>query len=743
MIRHLLTRRSAFALLAPLAAGLALAGVPAPAAAAAASATATTATSASAGAIDPAAINTRLWMSQIKNVIGDRPLNKIVMPGSHDAGSWSITPSSGVCDAGSEAAMAKRFPGVAANLSVTQYSPIVEQLNSGSRYLDLRLCKQNGQWYTYHGGPRGALFLDDTVTGRKGEINEIAEWLRDHPEEIVTIELRTAAPADSDPSPDRDTAVEDYREAVERLGQAIGTSRMADQTRLSPRSTYNQFMAAGANVVLIDTRSLTNNAWAWPNDRVETRDSYLENKDTVALLNNLLGSPSPYGSAATQLSAQALNQNHKSLRTQQGDPNRLFVLSGGVDSYTMLPQAVIDFANKGFSWNPDELPYMVQLGREHNTNMLRLLEGDWRYSYIAGNTNVVQIDYVNMGGRRADGSIIGSGDMSRAIIANNTPTTKSGVLVGTERRADGSWTTAEPLPGTNASLEYGVHEFGGGERAVTAMPNGDLQVIAYGPDKRLYHNVRRADGSWTGWARPNTDAVDARFPGGPLAITSTPNGDAQLLAIDKDGYLNHNVRRADGSWTGWAAIAGPDSGRFKAKDMAIAALPTGAVKVAAFGADGALRIAERLADGSWDIATKGWQTLPGVGGAPTFAGKDLAMTVTTGNVIQIAAVGNDNGVYWTTRSPSGGLNGPWNGLEWKPNDLMRGLGVSLTALPDGSTQLLAVGMDGNTWHASSGTDLKWSAFGQVPGAYGRPLGANGAAITALPNGSTFTLVGAR
>ncbi|MFC9648156.1 MULTISPECIES: hypothetical protein [unclassified Streptomyces] len=30
-----------------------------------------------------------------------------------------------------------------------------------------------------------------------------------------------------------------------------------------------------------------------------------------------------------------------------------------------------------------------------------------------------------------------------------------------------------------------------------------------------------------------------------------------------------------------------------------------------------------------------------------------------------------------------------------------------------------------------------------PGAYGRPLGAAGVAITALPNGSTFTLVGAR
>ncbi|MEU0896725.1 MBL fold metallo-hydrolase [Streptomyces massasporeus] len=285
-------------------------------------------------------------MSQNSGVIGDRPLNKIVMPGSHDAGSWSINPASGVCDSGFEAANAGKNPGVAAALSVTQASPIVEQLNSGSRVLDLRLCKQDGKWYPYHGGPLGNLFFDDEASGHKGEINEIAAWLRDHPEEIVTIELSLSVPPDTNPS-------------------------------------------------------------------------------------------------------------------------------------------------------------------------------------------------------------------------------------------DGTWTATQPLPGVNADLEQGVLEFGGGERAVTAMPNGELQVIAYGRDKRMYHNLRRTDGSWIGWARPNSDAVDKHFPGSPLAITGAPNGDAHLLAIGKDGYLYHTIRYANGSWQGWAAVMGPDDGRFKAKDMAITALSNGIVKVAA------------------------------------------------------------------------------------------------------------------------------------------------------------------
>ncbi|MFJ5646252.1 hypothetical protein, partial [Streptomyces sp. NPDC093223] len=50
------------------------------------------------GQIDPGALNLQYWMNQIHGTIGDRPLNKVVMPGSHDAGSWSITPDSGVCD---------------------------------------------------------------------------------------------------------------------------------------------------------------------------------------------------------------------------------------------------------------------------------------------------------------------------------------------------------------------------------------------------------------------------------------------------------------------------------------------------------------------------------------------------------------------------------------------------------------------------------------------------------------------
>ncbi|WP_162625182.1 hypothetical protein [Streptomyces cadmiisoli] len=725
MTRHVSLRRgtSTTLMLATLTAGLTIAGVPGTAAAA---------------PVDPDSLNLRQWMWQIRDVIGDRPLNKIVMPGSHDAGSWSITDKTGVCDTAGQAQLARDFPQIAAAISITQMTPIKEQLNSGSRYLDLRLCKQNGKWYTYHGGPLGGLFFDDPATGRRGEINDIAEWIRDHPDEIVTIELRTSVPPDSDPSQERDTAVEDHLEAVRLLGDKIGTSRMADRDKLSPTSTYNQFRAAGASVILLDTRNRTDYPWIWPaGSRMETRNSYLENADFGSLIKEAITNPTASNPAIDLISRKALQRNDEVLKTSTGDPNKFFALSGNVDSTLAIPDAAYDVVNNGMDYKPDGIPYMLYLAREHNIELLEKLEGEWRTSAIAKNTNIVQLDWIDMGGRRDNGTLIGSGDMSAAIIANNTPTTAAGTLVGTERRADGSWTAAEALPGAYTSLE-----FGGGEQAVTAMPDGSLQYLAYGTDRKMYHNVRRANGSWQGWARLNSDETDKRFNGGPIALTSTPNGETQAVAVDKDGVLFHQLRRTDGSWTGWAAPAGPDGGVFKAKDVAIAALSDGAVKVAAFGNDGNLRISERRADGSWDIPTQGWQTVPGANGGPVFAGKDLSMTVSRDNVIQIAAIGNDDRVYRTTRTRHG-ANGPWTGLEWSPGDIMEGSGVALTALPDGSTQLLAIGLDGNTWHAAADPSGNWTRFGQVWGPYGRALGATRVKIAGLPDGRTFSVVSAR
>lgn len=58
-----------------------------------------------------AAERTRLdsWMGDLAPRLARTPLNRIAMPGSHDAGSWSITARSGQCRTGYISDLARTF----------------------------------------------------------------------------------------------------------------------------------------------------------------------------------------------------------------------------------------------------------------------------------------------------------------------------------------------------------------------------------------------------------------------------------------------------------------------------------------------------------------------------------------------------------------------------------------------------------------------------------------------------------
>ncbi|MCC0100208.1 hypothetical protein K7B10_36620 [Streptomyces flavotricini] len=199
-----------------------------------------------------AAEQTRLdsWMGDLAPRLARTPLNRIAMPGSHDAGSWSITARSGQCRTGYIYDLARTFPQLAASVSRTQRVSIAEQLATGSRYVDLRLCKQDGQWFTYHGAPLGAPFFEPD-----GEAEQIGRWIAAHPAEIVVVSLSVSAPAAELPAA---TA-----EAYDRFAAVAGTARIASRQQFSPTSTYGSLVAAGKNVILLDDSGLADRALAW------------------------------------------------------------------------------------------------------------------------------------------------------------------------------------------------------------------------------------------------------------------------------------------------------------------------------------------------------------------------------------------------------------------------------------------------------------------------------------------------
>ena len=89
------------------------------------------------------------WMHDMKE-LDDRPLRELVIPGSHDAGTF---------------VMEHRIDN---NSSTCQEISILEQLKAGSRYLDLRAWKaSDGEYWLYHGKAWTQVKLADALADIK------------------------------------------------------------------------------------------------------------------------------------------------------------------------------------------------------------------------------------------------------------------------------------------------------------------------------------------------------------------------------------------------------------------------------------------------------------------------------------------------------------------------------------------------------------------------------------------------
>lgn len=110
-------------------------------------------------------IDTPTWMGDLKDVIGERSLADLIIPGSHDAASWEIPIAGGD------------------QRSQTQSRQIYGQLRAGSRYLDLRFFAGcDGTWRGFHGM--------DTTAARLGPVlDDINRFIDESPDEILVISL--------------------------------------------------------------------------------------------------------------------------------------------------------------------------------------------------------------------------------------------------------------------------------------------------------------------------------------------------------------------------------------------------------------------------------------------------------------------------------------------------------------------------------------------------------------------------
>ncbi|MGW6933555.1 hypothetical protein ACWGE0_26100 [Lentzea sp. NPDC054927] len=207
-----------------------------------------------------------------------------------------------------------------------------------------------------------------------------------------------------------------------------------------------------------------------------------------------------------------------------------------------------------------------------------------------------------------------------------------GLMYHTVRNADGSWQSWNAMPGA------GTMFFQARALTATGMPDNTVQVVANGPDKILYHSVRKVDGTWQNWGALPGRASSGNFQAAEVAIAGHANGSAQLVATGNDGLIYHTIRNANGSWDGWNAVQGADGApNFQASALAIAANADGGTQFTAVGNNGLVYHAIRRADATW----QSWIRVAGAGSAGEMSASTLAMTSRPGtNDVQLTATGN-------------------------------------------------------------------------------------------------------
>ena len=100
------------------------------------------------------------WMADIADHIVHRKLREVVLPGTHDSGTYSISSASPLSPDEDLPEWVKFIRGIPvlnkwvddiiANWARAQGKNITEQLEAGIRYLDLRVCGRDGDDYIVH-----------------------------------------------------------------------------------------------------------------------------------------------------------------------------------------------------------------------------------------------------------------------------------------------------------------------------------------------------------------------------------------------------------------------------------------------------------------------------------------------------------------------------------------------------------------------------------------------------------------
>lgn len=196
----------------------------------------------------PANIDLSNWMTQLADWIQWKPLNTLMLPATHDSGTYGLIdevdrPADDVTGPDITGEGAKQFGLFFSQAwAKAQDQTIAQQLNDGIRVLDLRPCKsKDGTIRICHGlyGPT----LDDIL----GQVRTFADA---HPREIIVLQFDDWA------------GIDDVQPVVSLIESKLGPHLLNHQV-ISAQSTVSAIWAQpGANVAVVFFNKETSKFWS-------------------------------------------------------------------------------------------------------------------------------------------------------------------------------------------------------------------------------------------------------------------------------------------------------------------------------------------------------------------------------------------------------------------------------------------------------------------------------------------------
>ena len=222
------------------------------------------------------------WMTQIANQIGQKSLNKIVMPGTHDSATHEINGIVGLSGLGPDAASSwlgvAGLIGVAGPWAKAQNLSVKEQLQKGIRYFDLRVALDTyeNKFRTCH------TFWSSDLEPILKDIKNFLSFSDKNSREVIILDFQKL----------HAMTPQLHAQLIALIKKYLG-DKAAPTTTLNPNSTMQDFYNSGKQVVILygdDTDSF-NEASKYPDllwQRQNNIDSFWANTSDVDVLKNKL-----------------------------------------------------------------------------------------------------------------------------------------------------------------------------------------------------------------------------------------------------------------------------------------------------------------------------------------------------------------------------------------------------------------------------------------------------------------------